>query len=159
MLNYLVSDNVIAFKNLLVYLFGSYLITLIKALYRSERPYWMLAKIDTIGNHCEYDFPMPSAKIYNVFFYSSYNVFMYQIKYSESINWCKVAFWSTMVFLLTFATGALLVLYGLNYIYQEVLTVIVCIIYLILAVNYDNKILNFAERLGFIIRTSRKLKF
>lgn len=44
---FLVSDSLIAFKNLLVFLFGLYLFSLVKVFYKSERPFWSLGKIDT----------------------------------------------------------------------------------------------------------------
>lgn len=44
---FLVSDNVIAFKNLMVYLLGSYVLHMIAYFYKGERPFWTQGKIDT----------------------------------------------------------------------------------------------------------------
>lgn len=48
---------------------------------------------------------------------------------------------------------------GLNYLSQELLTVVLSILYLMFVINYDNQILEFAEQLGFLARKAKKLKF
>ena len=77
-----VGDSLIAFKNLLVYCVGVYIVTFLKLAYRSERPYWNQAAVNTINQHCQMDFANPSSSAFNLVFYCTYNILMYFTKYT-----------------------------------------------------------------------------
>lgn len=141
---FLVSDSLIAFKNLQVFLFGDYLFSIIKVLYHAERPFWSLAVINTY-QFCLFDFNMPSEKIYNVFFYSIYNVIMYFGKYSEEVKIWVLGSLITLVCLITCLHSFILMVMGLTYLSQELLTVILCILWMVFVINYDNQILEISE--------------
>lgn len=149
----------IAYKNLLVFLVGAYFFSLLKIIYHSQRPYWALGDIETYYGLCLFDYPMPAEKMFNIFFFNMYNVIMYFGKYSEKVNPYLLGGLIVLVCISTFLLGFILLLSGLNYIYQSVLTLILCFLYLAFVTEYDNKILNLSERLGFQIRRAKKLKF
>jgi uncharacterized membrane protein len=48
---------------------------------------------------------------------------------------------------------------GLLYYYQAVMSVLFSLIYLLVCINFDAEILSLFEKIGFIVRTSRKYKF
>lgn len=156
---FMAGDSVIAFKNLLVYLLGTYIFTVLKAVYGSVRPYWVEGAIDTYSGHCFFDFPMPAISTFNVFFYSMYNLFMYKVKYTEKVNYSTVCILFFLITMNIIALCFLLLLFGLNYMYQQVITLVYSIIYMMIVIQYDNQILKFSERLGFRVRTARNLKF
>ena len=50
-------------------------------------------------------------------------------------------------------------LYGLLYMHQAFLTAFYSIIYLLICVTFDAELMKFSEEAGFLLHTSRKLKF
>jgi type III secretory pathway component EscU len=49
--------------------------------------------------------------------------------------------------------------FGLQYLYQSLVTLLYSIMYFILCANFDAVILTYCEQIGFILRSSRKYKF
>jgi len=49
--------------------------------------------------------------------------------------------------------------YGLNYIFQQCITLLYTLVILLVCVTYDKEIVHFSEHSGFISYSSRKLKF
>ena len=63
--------------------------------------------------------------------------------------------------ILAYVIGLTVVLHalGLLYYYQAVMSVLFSLIYLLICINFDAEILSLFEKIGFIVRTSRKYKF
>ena len=109
--------------------------------------------------HCEFDYASPSSHMFNMFFFYGYSIFMYQVKYNERVNW-KLVY--SLYFILIVVVGIValaLFTFGILFMYQAFVSFIYSIGFTILCINFDHQITNFTEELGFIIESSRKLKF
>ena len=49
--------------------------------------------------------------------------------------------------------------FGLVYLYQSLVSILYSFSFLVLCINFDNEILDKCEKIGFIVRSSRKYKF
>jgi hypothetical protein len=150
-----VGDSLIAFKNLLVYCFGVFAIIMIKIIYRSERPFWNQASVNTVEGKCQFDFALPSQTAFNLVFYWTYNILMYFTKYTEKVNYYKVFLLMLIQLIYYLAISFTQWIFGVTYLFQQLTTGIISILYVILALSYDNEMLDFSEKLGFIVRSSR----
>jgi len=93
----------------------------------------------------------------------TYNLIMYRFKYTKQKtdiwNKCVTGFFIFLLVLLmiwSYFSGAAL---GLNYIYQSFMGQMVGFIYLVFALAFDKEIHRLCEKSGFIVKTSRGLKF
>jgi hypothetical protein len=84
LLLYLATDSLIAFKSSILTCFGLYFITFLKLMYKDGRPFWLNKDIE--GYDCQFDFAGPGYHLYIITFFWTYNIIMYQMKYSEKIN-------------------------------------------------------------------------
>ena len=99
---FLSQDSLIAFKALLLNCIGLYIISLLKIIYSSPRPYWSDGEIETIDTGCIFDYPSPSNTIFYALFFYAYLIFMYSVRYTYKVN-------KTLVFILYMIVGALIV--------------------------------------------------
>ena len=83
---FLSQDSLIAFKALLLNCIGLYIISMLKIIYSSPRPYWEDGDIETIESACLFDYPSPNNTIYYAFFFYAYLIFMYSVRYTIKVN-------------------------------------------------------------------------
>lgn len=57
---FLLTDSLIAFKGKILYCFGIYFMAILKLLYQSARPFWIMGEINVMPGACKFDFAMPS---------------------------------------------------------------------------------------------------
>lgn len=156
---YLFTDSLLAFKSLILYTFGLYIMIFLKIMYNSPRPFWVNSEVNTFNGACKFDFASPSVHIFSVIFFWSYNIFNYQVKYVRETNRKLVTFLIILVACVTITNLIIMMLFGLLYIYQGVITFLYSLTYLVFCINFENEIFNLCEKIGFIIRTSRRFKF
>jgi len=84
---------------------------------------------------------------------------MYFTKYTNNFN--RVLVGTLYCVLIIFASLSIMseFLFGLVYLYQSFISLLYSFTYLVLCLNFDNEILNICEKIGFIVRSSRKYKF
>ena len=133
-------DSLIAFKANLVYCIGIFMITVLRLLYQSPRPFWSDGDISVINASyglCDFTFANPNDNIFNVFFYYFYTLYMYFVRYTTKPNWCMVYLVSGLnllaACLLTYADY----IFGITYLYQAGITLLYSIAYLLLCINFD----------------------
>lgn len=92
-------------------------------------------------------------------FFWAYNIFMYFFKYSQTINRpvVSIIIFLWFVFSLQAIYGQIII--GQIYIYQVVISLLYSLVLFIFSVSFDEMILNKCEKIGFIVRASRKEKF
>lgn len=81
--------------------------TFLKLLYKDGRPFWL--NEDIKGYLCIFDFAGPGYHLFTITFFYSYNIVMYCMKYSESVN----RFLVNIYFLLLGFLGAWIIIAGL----------------------------------------------
>jgi len=54
-------------------------------MYKDGRPFWLNKNIE--GYDCQFDFAGPGYHLHIITFFWTYNIIMYQMKYSEKINY------------------------------------------------------------------------
>lgn len=84
---------------------------------------------------------------------------MYFIRYTEKVNKGLVITLYSLLFLLTLFLVFGVFILGQTYIYQSIISVLFSFIYFVICINFDNEILDRCEKIGFIVRSSRKYKF
>lgn len=128
-----------------------------KLLYKDGRPFWVNPAIDS--HECAFDFAGPAYHLYIITFFWTYNIFMYCMKYAETVNKALVGSLFTLLGVITawiFIAG----LYtGTIYIYQNMIGLIYGVIYLVMCLNFDREIHKMCMKTGFIVQSSRKYKF
>ena len=80
-------------------------------------------------------------------------------KYSNNQNVVLITTLYMVLFVCYCAQVFTLALYGLLYMHQAFLTTFYSLIYLLICVSFDEDIMKFSEEGGFLLHTSRKLKF
>ena len=129
--------------------FGLYLITFLKMLYKDGRPFWLIPPID--GYECMFDFAGPGYHLYIITFFWSYNIIMYQMKYSSNVNMALVkSLFGVLVLLSVWILLAGLYT-GTIFIYQNIIGMLYGIIYLVFCLNFDREIHRLCEKTGFIV--------
>jgi len=81
---YLTTDSLLAFKSAIITCFGYYILTCLKLLYKDARPFWLSTEIT--GFRCRFDFAAPSYHLYTLMTFWAYNIIMYRMKYSATVN-------------------------------------------------------------------------
>ena len=153
------TDSLISFKSTLLYCFGIFSMVMLKVIYTSPRPYWVNGNVNVFGENCYFDFASPSTHIFDIVFYWNYNILMYFTKYTQQVNKPWVITLYSLLGIYLVLTILAQFLYGLLYIYQSFISILFSLTYLVLCLNFDNEILNLCEKIGFIVRSSRKYKF
>lgn len=97
--------------------------------------------------------------MFNMYFFYGYNIFMYFVQYKEKVNRCHVyslyALLGCMILIVTFG----LYTFGLIFIYQQVISLLYSMAFLLACITWDKNIVDYTEKIGFVILSSRKLKF
>lgn len=156
---FLFTDSLIAFKGNILFCFGVYFMTILKLLYQSARPFWIMGEISVQPGACKFDFAMPSDQIFSVVFFWNYNLFMYFIRYTEKVNHVLVIMLYSLLGAFTLVLVFGIFVLGQTYIYQSFISMLFSFIFFVLCINFDNEILDRCEKIGFIVRSSRKYKF
>ena len=159
MMLFLISDSLIAFKTSMVYCFGLYMIVILKLFYESPRPFWNSTEIVTFMDFCDFDFACPGNHVFSLCFFWTYTIFMTFQKYSVEINYILVMGLYFLLIVVTVLTIYGTFLFGINYLYQSMVSMLYSVTFFIIIVNFDAKILTMCEQIGFIVRSSRKYKF
>jgi hypothetical protein len=102
---------------------------------------------------------MPSLTVYTIFFFWTYEIIMYFTKYTEKVNMRVLISLSTILLVMGTLTVYYLFLFGMVYLFQSIITIILSLLYLVFVIQYDNEILTYSMNLGFKLRESRGLKF
>jgi hypothetical protein len=102
---------------------------------------------------------MPSDSVFSMVFFWNYNIIMYFIRYSERVNTKVVVMMYIVLFMLTMMLIFGSFMLGVTYLYQSFISVLFSFSYLIMCITFDNEILDRCEKIGFIVRSSRKNKF
>lgn len=92
-------------------------------------------------------------------FYYPYAIYMHFWKFSLTPSRVVVSVLSGIIVLMTIGVAYAQLLFGQLYIYQFCTTMVYCMIYLGACIIFDNEIMSLCEKLGFLKKTSRVLKF
>lgn len=84
---------------------------------------------------------------------------MHKVKYVQEVNYKMVYFLYGALAVITGITCFGLILFGMVYLYQIMVTVLCSVAFGIIVVSFDAQILAKCEQIGFIVRTSRQNKF
>ena len=142
---FLSQDSLIAFKALLLNCIGLYVISLLKIIYSSPRPYWSDKHIETIKNGCLFDYPSPNNGIYFGFFFYAYLIFMYSVRYTVKVNKTLVIILYLILSGLMLTHLSVLFIIGLVYLHQIVISCFYSISFLIMCITFDEIILQLCE--------------
>ena len=153
------TDSLNAFKCTMLYCFGLYFMIALKLMYESPRPFWVSGKIKSYPGLCRFDFSSPSTHLYNLSFFFTYITFMNFYKYTDKVYKPVLFVLLGIIFIYIVGMSIVLHAFGLLYYYQAVMSVLFSLIYLLICINFDAEILSLFEKIGFIVRTSRKYKF
>ena len=139
MMLFLISDSLIAFKTSMVYCFGLYMIVILKLFYESPRPFWNSTEIVTFEGYCDFDFASPGNHVFSLCFFWTYTIFMYFQKYIEEnkINYKLVVSLYSVLGVMTLLTFYGTFLFGVVYIYQNIVSLLYSITFFIIIVNFD----------------------
>ena len=66
---FLFSDSLIAFKSTLLLCFGLYIMTFLKIIYQSPRPFWVDGDVQSYNSECKFDYASPSTHIFCLIFF------------------------------------------------------------------------------------------
>ena len=110
-------------------------------------------------NACKFDFAMPSDGVFSIVFFWNYNLIMYFIRYTETVNTRLVVTLYAILFCVLFVHVFGSIYLGITYFYQSFISGLFSFSYLVMCINFDNEILDRCEKIGFIVRSSRKYKF
>ena len=135
------------------------MIVILKLFYESPRPFWNSTKIVTFENFCDFDFACPGNHVFSLCFFWTYTTFMTFQKYSVEINYTLVIFLYSLLIVVTGLTIYGTFLFGIDYLYQSMVSLLYSATFGIIIVNFDAQILTMCEQIGFIVRSSRKYKF
>lgn len=154
---FVAGDCLIAFKSTMVFLIGYYLILILKLSIGWPRPFWVDPEITT--DRCNITFSMPNCKVFDQIFFWNYQIYFVLWKYNRKPNKIILgaAFFLNLVW--TIFNTWVLAFNGVNYLYVSVMSAIFAIIYLFVAIYFDDEIMRFCEKLGFIQKSSRYYKF
>ena len=155
------TDSLLAFKTILLYCLGIYMILITKLIYQEPHPYWVSNQIHLKPLSCEnkLDFACPSEALFNFQFIMGHLVFQYNYKYN--VNPSKVIYKVVVALYIVFILGAqmMLMYYGWIYAYQSILSYLFTIVYLAVVIMFDDEIMQICENTGFKKQNSRPLKF
>jgi len=84
---------------------------------------------------------------------------MYFTKYTETLNKKLIVALYILLFVWTIVCVFSMFLFGLVYLYQSFISMLYSFTFLVFCLNYDNEILIYCEKVGFIIRLARKYQF
>ena len=156
---FLGGDSLIAFKGIFLYCLGIYCMMFIKVMYQSPRPFWVTTEISSNSDHCTLSYASPSIHGFNTMFYLPYIIYMHLWKYNLNPNKLILAIVSLALVVYNILLILAMLLFGQIYIYQVFTTLVYCLIYHGICIIFDNEIMSFCEKLGFLKKTSRVLKF
>lgn len=135
-------DSLLAFKAQIVYCAGLYIMMILKILYSSPRPFWVKREIRTYFQFCNFDFASPSQHVFNITFFWVYCIFMYQQKYTPSVNYTRLRLmYGVMIFMLLI-TGFAQFVFGISYSYQLITSILYSGTYLVVSIELDGWIQN-----------------
>ena len=155
---FLVADSWLAYKTTLVTGLGLYALIFMQLTFKSGRPFWDVADIESNGN-CFYDFSGPSESSFIMTFFWPYVLLQFLCKYNATprtfLNWglfaILVALWADMYFFS--------LVNGVNYAYQMVLGQLLGFCYLVSCMVFDQELQSYTLKVGFSMRGSRDRKF
>jgi len=156
---YLSTDTLLAFKSATLYCIGQYIFIIMSILYQSPRPFWNSAEIHAYPNYCYFDLASPSLAIFNAVFFINYNIHMYFYKYTPIVYLPVVIGLYTLSLLYFIILASTMRTHGLLYLFQIVVSTLFSLVYLLICIKFDNEIYKLCEKVGFIVKASRKFKF
>jgi hypothetical protein len=154
---YLAGDCLLAFKGSFVFLVGYYLILIVKLWMGEPRPFWVDADINT--TMCNIMFAQPDTYTFNIVFFWIYTIYMLTWKYNSKKSKVFTVFLICLVAIWFGVNTFSMAIYGLNYIHSSLLSAIMSLFYLAFCIYFDNEIMDLCEKMGFVTKSSRKLKF
>ncbi|CAI2364624.1 unnamed protein product [Moneuplotes crassus] len=153
---YLSSDSLLGFKTSMVTFTGVLLIALLKLLYQIPRPFWISTEVQ--GKACNFDFSGPSDHVFLATFFYSYVVLIYS-KYTDRFA-NKLQIGLLLMNILVVILNALALNYlGSTFLFQSLIGAICGVLYCIFCITFDADIHSACERIAFLTKTSRYMKF
>lgn len=136
---------------------------LLKLAYQSPRPFWSNFDVQVFKTYkqdnCEFSFVSPSTQMFNLYFFYGYSIFMYFVKYRQTVNWYLVyslyALLGVVIGVVTFG----LYIFGLIYMQQAAISFLYSMVFTLACISYDDYIVSYCEKIGFILVESRQKKF
>ena len=153
------ADSLLAFKVSFTHGCGIFLILVGKLIYKSPRPFWANMEIMSIGGICDFDFAAPSSHLFNVQFFVPYCIFTFLVRYTNDYKPKLVYSLITLNILIIALVIYIQFAFGQTFLYQCIVTTLYSTTYLIACINWDQELLNYCEKVGFIIKSSRRAKF
>ena len=153
------ADSLLAFKVCFTHAWGIFFILVGKLIYRSPRPFWANMEIMSIGGMCDFDFAAPSSHLFNIQFFAPYCIFTFLVRYASNYQPKLVYGLITLNIIYIVLVIYLQFVFGQTYLYQSIVTSLYSTCYLIACINWDQELLNYCEKVGFIIKSSRRSKF
>jgi len=157
------TDSLIAFKTGLLSSFGVFFVFFMAMLFKDGRPYWVQAEVRAYSN-CMYSFGSPDSRQFIATFVWPYYFMQLRLKYATStkrstgskcLNGTIVGFIGFFL-VLNYING---VFNGVSYLYQTLFGNFYGFCYLIMCMVFDQEVHRYAEKTGFILKSSRGKKF
>ena len=154
----LLCDSWLAYKTTLVSCFGIYFITFLQLAFKSGRPFWDEAEINSNG-HCLFEFAGPALSGFLMTFFWPYVQIMFLAKYYQSPSLPIHLALIFVLFLLWIDVYLFGIINGLNYIYQIIIGQLCGFCYLVGCLVFDTEVHRYCQKTGFNMRSSRSRKF
>ena len=121
------------------------------------RPFWVDPDIKTA--RCNIMFSMPTCKMFDQMFFWNYQIYTLLWKYNPRPNKMVTGAACGANLVWTLFNAWVLAFNGVNYLHSSFMSVIFALVYLGVTLYFDDEIMHFCEKLGFIQKTSRYYKF
>ena len=153
-------DSVLAFKTTLLWCLGLYLNMVLMMFYQFPHPFWVNKNISVNPVACRnIDFACPSDELFSAQFVLGHLIYNFQYKYTFETKGWKLGAAGALYLAFLAITVVVQMQFGDLFLYQAILTLMLTSIYLSLTIYFDTELMQLVERIGFIKRTSRALKF
>lgn len=154
---YVVSHPFIALKLVMTTNVIHYVMTIMKCLYQSKRPFWLALNQNKF---CYTSFANPSTSFFLVSFFLLYTIVSLNFlkKKSERMKWHSKMLMIICYIILIFISSIIFILNKLNFIYQLTFTLCVSLIIICLLIDFENTIHNYILKSMKNIFKTRKYK-
>ena len=128
---------------------------------KEPRPYWVDLGIQTIDGSCKLEYASPATHTFDAMFLGIYLVYNHTVLYKAKSerNYTAVIISGSLVCVFIAGSIILELLFGVNYINQNIVSIIYSLMAINVATMFDKDLSRFAERAGFLLKPSRKYKF
>ena len=131
---------------------------LIKFFMGEPRPFWVTNEIDSF--YCDIMYSSPDRCCFNIIFFMLYAIYQFQWKFNANQpSKFLLAILYSLVILYSILNAFIMAYFGLVYLHQSVISIMMSLIYLAICIIFDDEIMFTCEEMGFKKKASRKYKF